>query len=555
MPDTQERKSKTPVIFSYTTANPADSGQGFSQELINCFADSRSQGIDPQTTYKFPWIIRGTPGFRKKDYGIEEPILAIKHIRFFVRNSDYIVAVTSSRIYLIDAVEETVQEYAAGFGAPATRDAPISIASNGFTFVVVQYGTTNGYVVNPFGPLRGRAPLNNVPGIPDIEQNQATNLGITLAPNIDGGNDPVLFGHVSFAYGRYFLTEYRNARFRWSGVFTAADAHYFPADFFAYTESNPDEVFRIEYNGKFLIAVGAETIELFQPSPQTTGGQNAFSKIPGSDINRGCISVGATASIGGSTFWLGRDGKLWRIQDPREVSVAETAQVLIFKAPAPPDVGRRPEGCGIESANLFAWEEDGHDFLAIQTMVRVRGERPQSSETMVFDLTTGFWHKRSSPCDSARHGSWCVSNVEQVRGQTFALKNGAIEEMSRCFLNDNGERIHRRAVSNPIEYKRLGVTMYAFEMDMQEADEVPVGTVPPFVEFCWSTDRGRTFCAPNELYMAPVGTEDQARIRWVPTTNRPYVNTGRSIIVRLDYSEEISFVIFSAWIEDSSFSR
>jgi hypothetical protein len=177
-------------------------------------------------------------------------------------------------------------------------------------------------------------------------------------------------GDVEFLDNFFIFREPQTGRF-FSADLGSSTA--FSALNFATAETNPDDLVGMKSDKSQLLLFGGSSIEIWD----TTGGTGfPFRKIINGTIEKGCLSARSVKLLDNRVFWIADDKTVRTLSgmDPIKISTPAVEQVL-ESDPA------------VKTARGLAWNFEGHSYYGFRT----------AQNCMVYDLTTGMWHRRRSP--------------------------------------------------------------------------------------------------------------------------------------------------------------
>lgn len=257
---------------------------------------------------------------------------------------------------------------------------------------------------------------------------------------------------------------------------------------FAAAERNPDINVRVLVDHAELWVMGEETIEIFQ----NVGGSFPFRRIPAGIIERGCASRFSVTKDDNSVFWLGNDGIFYRAAGytPQRISNHAVEEVL--------------EGQIVTDAECFNWTEAGSKFVAWRF--------PSIGRTLVFDVSTGLWHERTSGKTSS--DNWRGLVTVEAWGKTLLGDSaGKIYELDANTHDEAGDVRRSQMVFAPIYENGRRVFHQMLDVEMEVGRGLTTGQgSDPKIMLDYSDD-GSTFS--NELWRSTgkIG-EYRKRVRW-----------------------------------------
>lgn len=223
---------------------------------------------------------------------------------------------------------------------------------------------------------------------------------------------------------------------------------------------------------------------------QDTGSAEVFDVIPGTLIEKGCVSPFVPCRVDNSVFWVDQDERgaysAWRSNGytPQRIS---THAVEI-------DLGTNSYA-NLSVMTSYSYQDQGHLFWVLYV--------PNSQWSWVYDVTEGLWHKRAFW--NQQNGTWqphfswnhCFAFGMNLVGD---WNSGNIYQMSYANLTDNNVTIRRdrRAPTVLNEMQRLYHAEITLDFDTGLGPQPPLtdgngNPRPPQVILRWSNDRGKTW--------------------------------------------------------------
>lgn len=282
-----------------------------------------------------------------------------------------------------------------------------------------------------------------------------------------------------------------------------------------------------------------------------------FQRIQGATINVGCMARFTIAKMDNTVYWLGADDRgyphVYRAQglQPQIISTPAVEQFLSSWAPT------AEESQTPSTARAFAYSEAGHNFYVLTPQAN-----NLTSPAVVFDSTTGLWHRRSY---------WTGSVFQAPNVQTYCSvpgTTGALATATPLDLAGDGTsgNIYKQSLQNPAETTGGSIVRIRtaphicnsnhwmkyrrFELD---ADIIVAGTGlqstgTPLLDY--SNDGGRTFQNGTPQYtLSPSGATGQG------TFQKYYqMNLGRSRkrVFRIIYTSSTDLVRFAGAYVDAN---
>jgi hypothetical protein len=308
-----------------------------------------------------------------------------------------------------------------------------------------------------------------------IRENEATQL-LVGAP-IDAG----------FVDGYTLLAE-ADGTVRWSAVddaITYADGDFFSASFAA------DGLQRVMVLRREVWLFGTRTIEVWVPTGQD---DQAFDRLGGGIIERGCLAPASVAKVEERLIWLADDGTV-RVASGYQAERISTHAV------------ERTIAAEVDRSAIMAatYSLGGHSHYVMSG----------AAFTWVFDMTTRRWTERAS--SGAQR--WRVGTVADFAGKAIAGDriNGRLYEITPAATTENGEPVIMTLRSPPAHAWPEGLSVFALWLDVVPGPSAlapgAIATAEPAVTLRWSDDGGATWSTPRT---APVGipTGRQTRVRF-----------------------------------------
>jgi hypothetical protein len=184
---------------------------------------------------------------------------------------------------------------------------------------------------------------------------------------------------------------------------------------FASKESSPDKLIRVMVKAGELWLLGERSIEIWQPTSSTL---LPYARVGSTYIQKGCKAILSAASFENILIWLADDGSVYssRSYSPEKISTDAIDEEL----------GRY----SLSEVESFTYEQEGHSFYVLTVPGKI---------TLVYDVTTGFWHERQSKgyddwrmCNSVARGDEIIAcdkyfpNIYSLKTSVFTENNNDI---------------------------------------------------------------------------------------------------------------------------------
>lgn len=324
----------------------------------------------------------------------------------------------------------------------------------------------------------------------------------------------------TFMDGYFIVTKASTGEIYISGLY---DVTAWDALDYATAEGRPDNALRVIGSNNTLWIFGTDTTEVFYNTGAT---DFPFARINGALLDKG---LGATASV------VLLDNSFCFLSHEMEILRSNGYQ---FEKISTIHIDKMIQGfTTISDAVGYKYKIDGHTFYVLTF--------PTADKTLVYDLSTGFWHewqsyKTQGVATFGRHrgaiGFYC--NKKNYVGD---YSNGRIYELDMETYTDDGELIKRTRRAQTISKDKKRIAYHEINLEFETG--VGIGGVGsgsnPQVGLTWSTDGGNTWATVQSRYLGE-SANYSARQKW----NR--LGTSRNRIFELTMYEPVKFVLLSA---------
>lgn len=287
---------------------------------------------------------------------------------------------------------------------------------------------------------------------------------------------------------------------------------------FESAEVQPDKAFVVISNDKNLWILGKPTSEVHYNSGDS---DFPFTQIAGASMKVGC---GAPDSAS-----VGPEGMFWLDHLYRVVTASGYEAVPVSTAQIDYQISLLS---GKSSAIGYSYTQEGHSFYVLTF----------PDKTLVYDITTGFWHSRASNISGGRHCGNCYAWFAD-KHLVGHFSDGRIYELDFDTYNDAGvtRKWIRSAQAIHKDRKRI------FHNSLEIEFEAGVGLVTgqgsdPVVMLDWSDDGGHTWSNEHWTRIGKIG-EYNKRARW----NK--LGQSRNRIYRVSGTDPVKIVIVGANLE------
>ncbi len=294
---------------------------------------------------------------------------------------------------------------------------------------------------------------------------------------------------VCYINGYFIFSKKNSDLYLWSDPL---DALTYDALNFASAETVPDGLLRVFEHHNELWLFCSRSIEVHRA---TGDADEPFARQSGGLIEVGTHSGDSVAKVGGAVFWLGNDNIVYRAEGYQPVRVSTHA------------IEKEIEAFGsIVALHAFGMSYQGHE----QYVLTIAGS---PGKTLVYDLTTGLWHKRSSADYSAGvPDEWTPkASIRWVEKCLVANGDGSgdILALDQSIATENGTAMKSIATLPPL----WADTEWAF-MDRLELEFEPGANASELdVDLQYSDDGGFTWSTAVGRSMGTSGARSK-RVYW-----------------------------------------
>lgn len=189
-------------------------------------------------------------------------------------------------------------------------------------------------------------------------------------------------------------------------------------------------------NNNRLVVLGNRSFDIWDLSSDSNGYYALDNSSNGNNV--GCASPDSVARISDNVCWLGagKDGfnGIWMLTGDglKKISTPALDRKLFY-------IDDKTDSFG------FAYTHSGHMFYVLTI--------PSAKMTVAYDLTTGFWHNRSSMDDDGTDGFWRPMFTTEFYGRQYFLTyfgNSLLRLAERKFTEWDDRRIRRKRRWAPI---------------------------------------------------------------------------------------------------------
>jgi hypothetical protein len=222
-------------------------------------------------------------------------------------------------------------------------------------------------------------------------------------------------------------------------------------------------------------------------------GASAFPFARTQVIERGCASGDSIAKNDNMIFFLGNDLRVYGMGGYQPQVISNNVISELIEARTSP-----------QTAVGFTYQQGGHVFYVLTF----------SDLTLVYDITTGKWHKRISDLEAR----WRVNNyvwIDTWRKHLVGdFEDGNIYTLEPDTYDEDGAILRRRAQGAPLWNGGLHMRVDEFMLDIETGVGLVTGQgSDPQVVLDWSSNGGKTWS--NQLWRSfgKMGEYDE-QVRW-----------------------------------------
>ena len=324
-----------------------------------------------------------------------------------------------------------------------------------------------------------------------------------------------------------------------SGV---ADGTDWPATKFASAEQNPDILLGLVAQKSALRLLGSRTVEYWQTDTSAAAGNIPLRPVVGATVERG---VGAQFSITqwqDSIFFLADDFTVWMLTGSKAQKISDINLEYAI----------RGEGFGDNAgysrpdlAEGFFIDHPTHKLYVLTF--------PFDRATWVYDVASGFWHRRESQDIGRWRGRESSLAFRKVLVGDY--RTGVIWEFEDGVFTEGDDPLPYELVTPPVSDDAAALYITEMELSM----EVGVGTIgnvdalgvpkalpiTPEIQVFYSKDGGVTFTKKPDVSIGPVGDRYQ-RVR-----SRLFgrVRQNQNFVLKFRVTDDVPVVMYNLFID------
>lgn len=370
-----------------------------------------------------------------------------------VQSIVYLYSVTSG------GVATTITGYSNGYADPDPGVAGGIFAeelNRDLVFLIGVSSGSNSYVV--YDPGADSASFENTAAVPYAAT--MTQLG----------------GYAIFGSRTRFNATEDGRRFEWAALNDPTTQNALNV---ATKEGKSDPLLRPIASQGRLYLLGVQSTEIWYVTGQANA--DAFARVSGAVVDIGLFASSLAIDYEETLFFMSDERVIvaTRGLDFQTISTQPLNAILASNIPT----------------SMFAYEHRGHKFICVRF-----SDRP----AWCYDLTTGFWHERST---GASDGAWEIYLTVKAYGAWHGVTEGGAIYAFADTNDDDGTAITRKAVSRP-----LSINGQPFRVPLLSLYAQPNDTDYD-VSMRHSKDGGRSWSSGRTYTMTSTNKSGEARFR------------------------------------------
>ncbi len=321
---------------------------------------------------------------------------------------------------------------------------------------------------------------------------------------------------LTFQDGYFIVSKDGSSRFYISGSYDAIN--WDPLDY-ATKEGANDDIVCVYSHNRDLWLFGAKTTEVWFNSGYV---EFPFQRYDGGFFTIGCVAPRSVASSDEKVFWLDNDLRI-RAGSGVQNEVISTVQIDY-------QISQLSDW---EDAVGFYYIHDGHGFYQISI----------ADKTLVYDVSTGFWHTRAVGTGNTRHPAQCYAWAfdKHIIGD---YRSGKLLYFDPTVYTYDGEMMKKIRAAQYVHSERKRVFNNGLEIEFESAVGNS-GCPDPQAILEFSDNAGNTWSNP---YSTDIGESGQYRTR----AKWRRLGSSRSRLYRVTIEDPVKTVIIGAHLDGSA---
>lgn len=288
-------------------------------------------------------------------------------------------------------------------------------------------------------------------------------------------------------------------------------------------EAAPDDTRAVVVAGRQLWVLGTRTTEVWYDSGDPLF---PFTRIAGAVTDVGILSANTVGVVYNTVIFVGSDYRVYSTKGYIPVPISTAAIELLIEA------------ADVSFFMAFTYHNNGHYFYVLHL---------DEDTTVVYDMMTGLWHRRSS-CRSEQDpvvggGRWKIDGAINKYDDKviYGYADRKFYNVSTDLYTEDGIKIHREAVSQPLNPSPNLVTVAEVQLDMQAGGhpDNPIANFQIWIQF--SGNDGKSWGNRRVSTLGKKGNY-QNRARW------QRIGQFRDVIAKITITDPIPIRILGLWV-------
>lgn len=244
---------------------------------------------------------------------------------------------------------------------------------------------------------------------------------------------------------------------------------------FATKEARTDNISRILVCDLNIWVMGTDSIEIYYDAGivgfPATRYQNAM-------FEKGILAKFSAAEFHDNIYYLASDGKIYRGSGLSQQAISPDWFAQYYAQISASDPGALVNAWGV------TYSSSGYDYYCLTIPGYI---------SLEFNLTTGFWHNKTSAGIPYWNGKTCA----ELSGHFYVgdAVAGTVYEMVAQYTNEGTTPIYRQVVTPSFGPKDDRTSLYYVDIDFNTANSTDYATQT--LNLSYSDDEGRTWSTPR----------------------------------------------------------
>ncbi len=288
-------------------------------------------------------------------------------------------------------------------------------------------------------------------------------------------------------------------------------------------EAAPDDTRAVYVAGRQLWIMGERSSEVWYDSGDPLF---PFTRISGAVTDIGIANQNTLANVHNSIFFVGNDFRVYMTEGYTPIVISTTAVELLT------------DELDVSQYLAFTFVNNGHIFYVLHL---------DEDTTMVYDTTTGLWHRRVS-CSGQEDpiiggGRWRINGaINRYRdSQIVGYAENKFYRLSTDIYTEDRVKIRREVVSLPLNPTVNRITIAEAQIDMEAGGYNPTDLSNCELWMQISKDSGLSW-GNRRIAMIGMYGNYKARARW------QRLGQFRDAILRFIVTDPIPIRILGLWV-------